>query len=789
MYIPEHINDMMKQRYLHIKSDGSYETPEDMLHRVAHILAKDSFQEKAFFDVMNNQDFLPNSPTLMNAGKPNGQFSACFVLPVEDSMMDIFDAIKNAAIVNQSGGGTGFSFSRLRSKGELVMSSRGTASGVLSFLNVFDAATDAVKQGGVRRGANMGILRIDHPDIEEFIMAKDDQSKLHNFNLSIGITDAFMDAVKSNRQWCLIDPHSKADKKVVMARDLWNMIIRQAWKNGEPGVVFLDEINRYNTVPDTTIEATNPCGEQPLLPFESCNLGSINLANMVFDDTSWAFDYIKLKRTTCIAVEMLNQVINKNSYPLPEIEAQSKKTRKIGLGVMGFADLLIKMHIPYDSPEAKELGEKIMDTINQCGHEMSKSHDYQNATITTIAPTGTISMLANCSSGIEPNFSWVYIRKICDEDKFVVHPILEEVLKNHNLYTDDILHRIACGESLHEMIETKHWFGPEWITSQEIAPIDHIEMQAAFQKNTDNAVSKTVNLPNEATMEDVELIFEKAFELKCKGVTVYRDGCRDGQVLSFEKKDEQKKSNNTLREKLPLDPKEITRKLKKTIDTMDKYQKETYTPEENLVPVNKEDVWKTDTGVIRKRPDEVEAVTYRKRIGCGKLYVTVGNDEDGPIEVFTNTGKIGGCPAQSEGLSRMISLALRRGVSVDDIADQLCGIRCMSTIKKGNTCVLSCPDAIGKALQEANTYTRFLEQRKERDEECRAQDIYNFEFGDTNIGYNYDDIKSDRNNKCEFGHHVDESVSKTKICPECGASLELSEGCVICKVCGYSHCG
>lgn len=664
------------------------ETPDEMLHRVAEALEC----PEGYYNLMKSLDFLPNTPTLVNAGRKNGQLSACFVLPIEDSMDGIYTTLHDAAMIHKTGGGTGFSFSRLRSKGAPVYSTSGTSSGVISFLKVYNESTNSVKQGGVRRGANMGILRIDHPDIEEFIMCKDDPNEINNFNLSVGIVDGFMEAVKKDADWELIDPAHKTIKKTVKARYLWDMIIHQAWKNGEPGVVFLDVINKYNPTPEYgEIESTNPCGEQPLLPYESCNLGSINLANMVKDEQ---IDYKHLSACVMAGVDFLNSVLDHNSFPLEKIRENTLRTRKIGLGVMGWADALLLLKMRYDSPEAVQLAEDVMAFINNTAHEYSEARGYGNATVTTIAPTGTISMLANTSSGIEPNFSWVYVRKAMDKEFWVVHPIMEKELKRRGVYNDNTLQLLYKGTPLNQ-IPGLRGMGDYWVLSHQISPEFHIQMQAAFQKGTDNAVSKTINLPNSATENDVRRAYELAYQLGCKGVTVYRDGCRANQVL-------------------------------------------------NIAGSSKQE----DQSAERERPVETVGTTRKIKIGCGKLYVTINADENGdPIEVFTNTGKAGGCPAQSEGLARMISLALRYRIPMEAIIKQLKGIRCMSTVRKEGCAVMSCPDAIGRALEKFSRNTNGTDRVEQT------------------------------------------ATDATKTCPECGAKLELSEGCVICHSCGFSKCG
>lgn len=694
MAFTENALTVLKARYLRKDENGNIiETPEEMLRRVALALKPDN--SGAFYNLMVSLDFLPNTPTLINAGRENGQLSACFVLPVEDSMDGIFTSIKNAAMIHKTGGGTGFSFSRLRHNGARVGSTGGEASGVVSFLRVFNSATDSVKQGGVRRGANMGLLRVDHPDIEDFIMCKDDTSQLTNFNLSVGITDAFIKAVENKEPWALIDPHTHQIVKTVDAVNLWQLIIHQAWKNGEPGVVFLDTVNRFNPTPELgEIESTNPCGEQPLLPYESCNLGSINLSNHVKDGL---VDWVKLGETVETAVEFLNAVLDHNCFPLPEIKENTLRTRKIGLGVMGWADMLLKLNVPYSSAKGRELAEKVMEFIHTRAWEYSKTHNYGNATCTTIAPTGTISMLANTSSGIEPNFSWVYTRCSVDRELYVVHPMMEAELHKRNLYNDDVLKQLHRGTKLANIKGLEDMAGV-WELSQEIPPEAHVAMQATFQRYTDNAVSKTINLPNSATEADVTTLYINAFKTGCKGVTVYRDGSRDSQVLNFEKPEEKP----------------------------------------DAAPI---------TTPVRTRPEVTYGSTHKTKVGCGTLYITVNADDDGAIEVFTNTGKYGGCPAQSEATSRMVSLLLRYGVPISHIAKQLCGIRCMNCVHRKDLNALSCPDSIGKAL------LRFTEQ---------------------GVPANTPDV---------------ENIASNPACPDCGAPMELAEGCVVCKNCGYSKCG
>lgn len=511
---------VLKKRYLLRNNKGRIiETPDQMLRRVAKAVAKSKALAKRFYELMSNLEFLPNSPTLMNAGSDLGQLSACFVIPVEDSLEGIFEAVKDMALIQQSGGGTGFSFSSLRPEGDLVRTTHGVASGPVSFMQVFDETTEVIKQGGKRRGANMGILSVDHPDILEFITAKKTDHVLRNFNISVAVTDEFMNDVKKNKKIKLINPRTRKVAKIISARRIFDLIVESAWRTGDPGLIFIDEINRKHPLRSLgKIKATNPCGEQPLLPYESCNLGSINLAKMVEErEIAWN----KLRKTVRLAVRFLDNVIDLTKYPLPQIAKQTKANRKIGLGVMGFADMLLALNIRYDSEEALVVAEEVMKFIQAEGRAMSaelgkkygsfpnfkksrwKKKGYpalRNATITTIAPTGSISLIAGCTSGIEPVFSRSFVKEV-----------LGGVQLTHKYKTS-----------------------PAMITALEVDPEWHVRLQAAFQKYTDNAVSKTVNLPAMATMVDVLEVFMLAYELKCKGITVYRYGSKPKQVLYTE---------------------------------------------------------------------------------------------------------------------------------------------------------------------------------------------------------------------------------------------------------------
>lgn len=737
---------VLERRYLKKDAAGQpTEKPDDLFKRVAQAIAEADKEfnidadvkatQDVFYDMMSRLKFMPNSPTLMNAGRPLGQLSACFVLPVSDSMEDIFDALKNAALIHKSGGGTGFSFSRLRPAGAAVNSTGGVASGPISFMKVFNAATEAVKQGGTRRGANMGILRIDHPDIMDFIQCKKNTAEITNFNISVGITEEFMKAVHEKREYALVDPHDKKECGRLYAPAVFDLIVKMAWTNGEPGIVFLDRINRDNPVPSLgEVESTNPCGEQPLLPFESCNLGSINLdAMLIRKGGGYELDYEEFERTIRHAVHFLDNVITVNNYPLDEIREMTLSTRKIGLGLMGLADILYKLKIPYNSDEAIELAEKVMkflrDTARDASNELAKERGtfptysesvfkskgivQRNATVTTIAPTGTISIICGASSGIEPIFGLSYIRNVMDNDELLeIHPYFEEVMKERGLYSKELMSRIAQEGTIAHIEEIPQDIRDIFVTAHDITPEYHVRMQAAFQKYTDNAVSKTVNFPREATQDDVRTVYELAYELGLKGVTIYRDGSRDAQVLNIGKVNK-------------------TEEAQASAVTMEK-----------------------DAGRVapRMRPEITQGVTQKVKIGCGNLYITVNYDENGICEVFTNLGRAGGCPSQSEATSRLISTALRSGMDVESIVEQLRGIRCHSTLRKGGDVkVLSCPDAIGRVLQTV------AQMQSEKIAPLVMQD--------------------------------EPEVPDDSKCPECGKPLAFEGGCNICRSCGYSKCG
>jgi len=767
MKISENAVKVLERRYLAKDENGNLiETPELMFRRVAKTVAmadKDYVDEKElsaieerFFNLMTNLYFLPNSPTLMNAGRPLGQLSACFVLPIEDSMEGIFDSVKNAALIHKSGGGTGFSFSRLRSKGSSVNSTGGVASGPVSFMKVFNSATEAVKQGGTRRGANMGILRVDHPDILEFITCKQNNSDITNFNISVGITEAFMEAVELGKDYYLIEPKTKTKCGSLNAREVFDLMVEMAWKNGEPGIIFLDRLNKDNVTPELgEIESTNPCGEQPLLPYEACNLGSINLSLLVKEtEDGFVVDYDKLKEIVHEAVHFLDNVIDVNKYPLKEIDEMTRGTRKIGLGVMGWADMLLKLGIPYNSDEANDLAEGVMSFIRKEAREKSiaiakvkgtfpyydksiykgQKIKIRNATTTTIAPTGTLSIIAGVSSGVEPLFAISFIKNVMDNDELVeTNPVFKAVAEERGFYSDELMKKIAKRGGLHDMEEVPEDVRELFVTAHDISPEWHVKMQASFQKHTDNAVSKTVNLRNEATVDDVREVFIQAYKTGCKGVTIYRDGSREMQVLNIGK----------------VNAKE---------STAEGSVKFKITP--------------------RPRPDITNGFTEKVRTGCGNLYITVNYDENGICEVFTNTGRAGGCPSQSEATSRLVSIALRSGMDAESIIEQLKGIRCPSTIRQRDMKVLSCPDAIGRLIEKVMKHQNGNGNKKEILEQAEPRGgVIQRPTARTAEPLSGNGGQSKRN------HHGD------NCCPECGEILEHEGGCKMCRSCGYSKCG
>jgi ribonucleoside-diphosphate reductase alpha chain len=744
--ISENALRVLEKRYLKKDKEGkAVETPEEMFRRVAAAIAAAELnydpkaevkvQEDEFYQLMANLEFLPNSPTLMNAGRELGQLSACFVIPVSDSMDSIFDAVKYTALIHKSGGGTGFSFSNLRPEGDFVKSTSGVASGPVSFMEVFDTTTDVTKQGGTRRGANMGILSIDHPDIMRFITAKEDHSKLTNFNISVAVTAEFMEAVKNGDEYELINPRNQKVEKKLKAREVFDKIVDMAWRTGDPGIVFIDRINQDNPTPALgKIESTNPCGEQPLLPYESCNLGSINLARMLkATDGNYEIDYPKISRVVRSAVRFLDNVIDVNKFPLDKIADMTRKSRKIGLGVMGFADMLLMLGVPYNSEEALEVGTEVMrfvhDEADKASAELADergvfpafpgsiydvpgSPKMRNASCTTIAPTGTLSIIAGCSSGIEPLFALSYTRNILDGAQMVeVNPYFEKVARDGGFYSEELMKKLAEGAHLADMESVPDEVKRVFITAHQITPKWHVKMQAAFQKSTDNAVSKTVNFPTEATREDIATVYKMAYEEGLKGITIYRDRSRDAQVLTTGKKKEEKAFKLTPRE----------------------------------------------------RPTETQGAITKVSTGCGSLYITVAYDDKGIFEVFATLGKAGGCAsAQLEATCRLITLALRSGVDVASLVKQLKGIRCPSIAWEGGKSILSCADAIAGVLEKHIGA-----------ESGEGEESSNLEVA----------LKSP-----DSGNGTDAVKNLAGQCPDCGNLLVYQEGCYICPSCGYTKC-
>jgi ribonucleoside-diphosphate reductase alpha chain len=731
---------VLEKRYLKKDKQGQVtETPEEMFHRVAHAIASAELIynpqadvgaiEDGFYRLMANLEFLPNSPTLMNAGRELGQLSACFVIPVGDSMESIFDAVKYTALIHKSGGGTGFSFSHLRPEGDYVKSTSGVASGPVSFMEVFDTTTDVTKQGGTRRGANMGILSVDHPDIMRFITAKEDPRKLTNFNISVAVTNQFMEAVKAGTDYELISPRTKKVADRLNAKEVFDKIVDMAWKTGDPGIVFIDRINQDNPTPRLgKIESTNPCGEQPLLPYESCNLGSINLARMLKrHDGTFEIDYPRLAAAVRTAVRFLDNVIDVNKFPLPQIEEMTRKSRKIGLGVMGFADMLIRLGVPYNSEEALKIGSEVMrfvhDEAGKASSELAEERGVfpafadsvydvpggprmRNASCTTIAPTGTLSIISNCSSGIEPLFALSYTRNILDGAQLTEgNPYFEEVARKGDFYSEELMKRLAAGTRLHDIDGIPENVKQVFVTAHEITPEWHVRMQAAFQQSTDNAVSKTVNFPREATREDITKVYMMSYESGLKGITIYRDRSRDSQVL-VTGGDEKAEAETT-----------------------------TLTP--------------------RKRPTETKGTITKVNTGCGSLYITVAYDDKGIFEVFATLGKSGGCAsAQLEATCRLITLALRSGVDVASVLKQLRGIRCPSIAWEKGKSILSCADAIASVLEKHVSGEAPPPQAEEH-------------------------APPDNN-------HPQKNLAGQ--CPDCGNLLVYQEGCFICPSCGYTKC-
>jgi ribonucleoside-diphosphate reductase alpha chain len=822
---------VLEKRYLLKDETGTpVESPSDLFHRVARTVAQadacyggstEQVEQVAadFFGLMANRLFVPNSPTLMNAGRPLGQLSACFVLPVDDALSNgksgIYDTLRAMALVHQSGGGTGFSFSRLRPKNDIVRSTMGVASGPVSFMSLFDASTDVVKQGGTRRGANMGILRVDHPDILEFITCKDDTTKITNFNISVAVTDAFMAAVEADGLYDLIHPKTGQVSGQLKAREVWQLIIHGAWKTGEPGVFFIDRANYYNPVPHLgEYEATNPCGEQPLLPYDVCNLGSINLGAFVTEDGKGGkeIDWDELRRVVHLSTHFLENVIDANQYPLPEITDLAQRIRRIGLGVMGLADVFVKLGVPYDSDEGVALGRKIQRFVDEEGKRESERLAAQrgtfpewersiwgpdetcarnaqgervrpmrrlrNCNVTTVAPTGTISIIAGCSSGIEPLFAVAFMRNQAG----VLMPDVNEdfiaIAKAEGWHSDELMRKIA---------ETGHIDFPEvpakwqrvFVTANAIKPEWHIRMQAAFQEFNDSAISKTCNFAHDASEEYVEEIYRLAYRLNCKGVTVYRDGSRDMQVLSAGSTAKKVIEGSGKSEKGGTPATATSATSADLHGEIAELRAENERLQRIVLELESENLQRRQK---RSRPEVLRGTTRRVETPLGTLYVTITEDDRGqPFEVFMTLGKAGGAlMADVESLGRLISLALRSGIPIKEIYRQLRGISSDRVIGLGPNKILSVPDAVGIAIerwmQEKQGIQQELLPGSKTGPQTELAPVVSQPVGQS----------GPRGEQMIFGG-MQEMLSGA--CPDCGSQLEFAEGCMKCHVCGFSECG
>ena len=823
---------VLEKRYLVRDESGRpVETPEDLFLRVARTIAQPDRQygasegavealTEAFFELMARRQFMPNSPTLMNAGRPLGQLSACFVLPVDDALSNgqsgIYDTLTAMALVHQSGGGTGFSFSKLRPRNDIVRSTMGVASGPVSFMSLFDASTDVVKQGGTRRGANMGILRVDHPDILDFISCKDDTTKITNFNISVAVTDAFMQAVEQDADYDLIHPNTRKVVGRLNARTVWEKIIHGAWKTGEPGVFFIDRANAVNPVPHLgSYEATNPCGEQPLLPYDVCNLGSINLGVFVKEDD---LDWASLRRAVHLSTHFLENVIDANNYPLPEIASLAQRIRRIGLGVMGLADVFVRLEVAYDSPEGVELGRKIQRFVDHeakveserlagirgpfpewersiwgpdatCargpdGSRVRPMQKLRNCNVTTVAPTGTISIIAGCSSGIEPLFAVAFMRNQAGVLMPDVNEDFVRIAREEGWHSDELMRKVAeVGHARFPEVPEK--WQRVFVTANEIRPEWHVRMQAAFQDFNDSAISKTVNFANSATQQDVEEIYRLAYHLNCKGVTVYRDGSREMQVLSTgaTARKVQEEAVRSGKAEARSDLVEVlasgtTSERRAAAADLAGSMAEVMAENERLRKLVHELESETlQRRQKRSRPELLRGTTRRLETPLGTLYVTITEDDKGqPFEVFMSLGKAGGAiMADVEAMGRLISLALRSGIPIREIYRQLRGISSDKVLGLGPAKVMSVPDAVGIALE------RYMAEKQGIQEELLPS---------------HDPTHSEpvavtqslvRSNEQMILTGMAEALVGS--CPDCSSQLEFSEGCVKCPVCGYSECG
>ncbi|HYM14330.1 MAG TPA: vitamin B12-dependent ribonucleotide reductase [Dehalococcoidia bacterium] len=838
---------VLARRYLAKGTDGeAIETPSQMFRRVARNIAQAEARyvtpaaaaktvaayEAQFYKLMASLSFLPNSPTLGNAGRPMQQLAACFVLPVEDSMERIFETLKDAALIHQSGGGTGFAFSRLRPAGDIVASTGGVASGPVSFMRVYDAATESIKQGGTRRGANMAILSVDHPDIREFVNAKRDMAAMQNFNISVAVTESFMQAVECDDEYILVNPRTHAAAGKERARAIFREIVTNAWANGDPGLVFLDRINRDNPTPQLgRIEATNPCGEQPLLPYESCNLGSINLARFVRQEggnsgtrgrarrrngnaagaPAAEVDWEALAAAIPLCVRFLDDVIDQNRYPIPQIEEMTKRTRKIGLGVMGWADMLFMLGIPYDSDEATELGGRLMTFIQHHADGASEQlaeargvfpawhgsvYDpaagdarggprYRNSTRTTIAPTGTLSIIANCAGGIEPAFALAFTRQhYLDRVNPArvsrlpeVNATFRAIASHAGFYSDALATHLAEGGRLADRDDVPAWAKRLFVTSHDIDPKWHVRMQAAFQRHTDNAVSKTINFPNDATPDDIERAYLLAYHEGCKGITVYRDGARERQVLSHTtargpEQAEAEAAADVLLGLAALLPDGAHPSPRTSTD-----------PRPAGAPYR------------RHLPDERRSITHKFRVGEQEGYLTVGlYDEGGPGEIFVNISKEGSTiRGLMDAVAMLTSVALQYGVPLENLVAKFRGVHFEPNGLTGNP-------RIPTASSLVDYIFRWLEQRFLTVSGAQAVPALPPPAGKRRGGkragqetatrlHGADAVTARPSPSLTSQHHEDGGATSTGIgCPDCGSILIFAEGCLACRSCGYTRC-
>jgi ribonucleoside-diphosphate reductase alpha chain len=823
---------VLEKRYLVRDANGKpTETLEHLFWRVATVVAQADQRYGAsdgaveavaeeFYRLMVERRFQPNSPTLMNAGRPLGQLSACFVLPIEDALSNgkngIYDTLRAMALIHQSGGGTGFSFSRLRPKGSMVRSTTGVASGPVSFMKLYDASTDAVKQGGTRRGANMGILRVDHPDILDFITCKEDLTQVVNFNISVAVTDAFMQAVRAGTPYDLIDPHTARATGQLDAQMVWNKMIEGAWRTGEPGCFFVDEANRYNPVPHLgSYEATNPCGEQPLLGYDVCNLGSINVGIYVEDGV---MDWDAFRRDIHLATHFLDNIIDINKFPLAEIETLSKRIRRIGLGVMGFADMLVRLGVAYDSPDGVEIGRRVMEFLDTeakreserlarergafpewarsiwgpdetCARDASGNRVrpmvlLRNCNVSTVAPTGTISIIAGCSSGLEPLFAVAFMRNQAGVMMPDVNEDFVAVARREGWYSDALMERIAT-EGHIDFPEVPEQWKRVFVTANQIAPEWHMRMQAAFQRHCDSAISKTTNFAHTATVEDVRKIYELAYELSAKGVTVYRDGSRDNQVLSTGATEKAKAERDAAAAAAVADK----RRIGELQGTLAELQAELERTKRTLYEAEAENAQRR---AKRTRPDLLRGTTRRMETPLGTMYLTITEDDRGqPFEMFVTLGKAGGAAmADVEAMGRLISLALRSGIPIMELHRQLRGIASDRPIGLGPNKVLSVPDAIGIAIE------MWWREKQGVQQELLPPPIVR---GATPTPPDPMPIVATGPASAPpaaNGAQAELSLGMVNTpqafmgtCPDCGSQLEYAEGCVKCHVCGFSECG